>query len=174
MEKINLSNFLEIKDKNSYIKWLIKDNSIEILFSYVSDFSNAKKLRDIVFSICEILELGEKVRNRIIVVIDELNNNAIEYGSKFWDINKLKFIIKQEEKWIYINIEVIDSWKWAFPKTALEMKILKEKKLKDWFEWYHSIRWRGLFMIIINIVDKLYFKDSKDWGLIVWIEKTIK
>ena len=50
---------------------------------------------------------------------------------------------------------------------------LAEKKKKRWFDNYHSIRWRGLFLIIDKMVDKLYFKDSKNWWLIVWLKKEI-
>jgi hypothetical protein len=38
----------------------------------------------------------------------------------------------------------------------------------------NSIRWRWLFMIIDKLVDKLYFKDSKNWWLIVGIEKKLR
>jgi hypothetical protein len=50
---------------------------------------------------------------------------------------------------------------------------LAEKKKKRWFDNYKSIRWRWLFLIIDKMVDKLYFKDSKDWWLIVWLKKEI-
>ncbi len=173
MKEIKLSDFIDIKDKTTYIKWLVKNNNFEIILSYVSDFANTKTLRDIVFVISEVIKLEWKIRNRIILVVDELNNNAIEYGSRIWDINKLKIIIKEKNNWVYINIEVEDSWTWKKTKTAYEMEQISNEKISRWFNWYNSIRWRGLFMIIINLVDKLYFKDSKNGWLIVWIEKLL-
>jgi hypothetical protein len=56
----------------------------------------------------------------------------------------------------------------------LEMETLRAHQLKLWYGNHESIRWRGLFMIIVKSVDRLYFKDTKTWGLIVWIKKNIK
>jgi hypothetical protein len=53
------------------------------------------------------------------------------------------------------------------------METLRAHQLKLWY-WHHeSIRWRGLFMITFKSVDRLYFKDTKNWWLIVWIKKNI-
>jgi len=38
-------------------------------------------LREIVDIISEVLGLDNKWRRRIVLIVDELNNNAIEYGS---------------------------------------------------------------------------------------------
>ncbi len=82
--------------------------------------------------------------------------------------------IKKDELYYYFVIEVEDSWKWKYHKNSREMEILWEKKLKEWFKNHSSIRWRGLFLIIKNIVDDLYFKDSFTWWLIVGVKKKIK
>lgn len=173
MKEIQISDFIKIEDKVSYIKWLLNNKNLEVIFSYKSDFSNAKTLRDIVFLICEQINLNWRIRNRIILVVDELNNNAIEYWSKQWDLNELQIIIKEEKEHVYLNIEVRDSWTWYNSKNASKMKIISKEKVSRWFNWYNSIRGRWLFMIIINLVDNLYFKDSENSWLIVWVEKKI-
>jgi len=42
------------------------------------------------------------------------------------------------------------------------MNVFKKNKEKKCSSDTHSIRGRGLFIIILNIVDKLYFNDSKN------------
>jgi hypothetical protein len=69
--------------------------------------------------------------------------------------------------------QVEDRWNWNSHMTALQMEELRKKK-ENTIISNKSIRWRGLFMIIDKLVDKLYFKDSKNWWLIVWIEKELK
>jgi anti-sigma regulatory factor (Ser/Thr protein kinase) len=113
-------------------------------------------------------------KNRLVLVIDELNNNAIEYWSKPWDKNKIIFKISNTKKYFLFNIEVYDSGLGKLTKTADEMEIIRNKKKEAWFNKYKSIRGRGLFLIIEKLVDKLYFKDWENWELIVWIEKKIE
>jgi hypothetical protein len=86
----------------------------------------------------------------------------------------MRISIKKDELYYYFVIEVEDSWKWKYHKTSKEMEILWEIKIKEWFKNHSSIRWRWLFLIIKNIVEDLYFKDSKTGWLIVGIKKKIK
>jgi hypothetical protein len=86
----------------------------------------------------------------------------------------MRLDIKKDSNYYYINIEVEDSWKWKEHKNSLEMVNIWKIKLKEWFTNNNSIRWRGLFLIIKNIVDDLYFTDSNTWWLIVWVNKKIK
>jgi two-component sensor histidine kinase len=46
---------------------------------------------------------------KIVLIVDELNNNAIEYGSKPEDHNIMRLDIKKDSNYYYINIEVEDS-----------------------------------------------------------------
>jgi sensor histidine kinase YesM len=57
-----------------------------------------------------------------------MNNNAIEYGSKQIEKNKLHFEIIKNEKEIYIKIEVEDNGNGKSPKTAEEMNYLRGEK----------------------------------------------
>ena len=113
-------------------------------------------------------------KSRLTLIADELNNNAIEYWSLEWDINKIniKIIIKNDE--IELFLEVEDTGKWKEAKTAKEMILKRNTKKLKWFHKNNWIRWRGLFMIIEKLVDELYFKDWEKWGLIVGIRKKIE
>lgn len=174
MKNIDISKLYKFRDNKDLIWKLIINWNISVSFAFLSDFSVSKVFRDVINNIWNIISLNTKTKARIVSIIDELANNAIEHWSRKWDINKLRINIKKKKKWLTLHIEVEDTWKWKDPRNALEMENLKIKTLSKWFEKHSSIRWRGLFMIIINIVDELYFRDSSDWWLIVWIKKNLK
>jgi hypothetical protein len=99
-----------------------------------------------------------------------LNNNWIEYWSIKSDINKMTLKISIIDNEAELILEIEDSWNGANSKTADEMNKEREKK-KNKSCKTNWIRWRWLYLIITRLVDELYFKDSKNWGLIVWIKK---
>lgn len=171
MHEINIDSLPKDFDKALFIKKNLKD--LDFCFSYASIFSNAKSLRDFIEIICNELKLPEKWISRLVLISDELNNNAIEYWSKDWEDNCMRINVSQ--KWSKINfvIETEDTWNWSHHRTSKQMEKLQDEKLKKWFIWHSSIRWRGLFMIIHKLVDKLYFKDSPKGGLIVWVKKEL-
>jgi len=70
-----------------------------------------------------------------------------------------------------LKIEVEDNGNGKKPQNADSMKALQQTKVSEWFDNHDSIRGRWLFMIIFNLVDSLYFKDSETGGLIVGVEK---
>jgi hypothetical protein len=86
----------------------------------------------------------------------------------------MRIFFKRNKTNSLLNIEVEDTWKWKKHNTALDMETCRAHKLKRGYNKYHNIRWRGLFLITVNVVDRLYFKNTKDWGLIAWIKKEIK
>jgi len=173
MDSINIHNLENELDKANFISNYINNNNLDIEFIYNSDFKNAKILRDFIEVIWNKFKFPHKEISRFILIVDELNNNAIEYWTLKWSQNKLRIKINKEGKFAYVNIEVEDNWNWLKHKTALEMETLRAHQLKLWY-WHHeSIRWRGLFMITFKSVDRLYFKDTKNWWLIVWIKKNI-
>ena len=155
---------------DKFLEKLNMTEKSEITFSYISDFRSAKIIREFISDLAARLWIGKKLEARLVLVTDELNNNAIEYWSKNWDFNnlKVKFIIK--DWFVDLSIEVEDTWKWEHSKTAKEMLKLKKEKKKIWFHKHNSIRGRWLFLIINKIVDEMYFKDSVNWWLIVWIK----
>lgn len=174
MHSISINNLPNPFNMEKFISEKIVDKTLDIEFIYCSDFKNAKILRDFIEVICKQLWFPQKEVLRIILIIDELNNNAIEYWTELnWE-NKIRIKTSGNEKTIDLIIEVEDTGKWKKHKNALEMETLRAHQLKLWYGNHESIRWRWLFMIIVKSVDRLYFKDTKTWGLIVWIKKNIK
>ncbi|MCP4523379.1 MAG: ATP-binding protein [Candidatus Gracilibacteria bacterium] len=163
----------DISNKIEEIKSCMTHKGLDIEFSYASDFRNAKVLRDFVEIILRLYKVDSREIPRFILITDELNNNAIEHGSLSNDVNYMRIFIHKGKKKIEISIEVEDSGKGKSSKNAKEMNQHKKNRLKDGFHHHKSIRGRGLFLIIINIVNDLYFSDGKKGGLIVGIKKNL-
>lgn len=173
MNEIYLDSLDENNLKNTFLQYF-DWNKFNISFLFVSDFKNAKYLRECFSIILDIVWIEPIWKNRFILIADELNNNSIEYWSKNWEINKFIFSYNSFPDWKYINLEVVDKWNWHSPKKSHEMEKIRTDKICIWFEKHFSIRWRGLFMIITRLVDELYFKDDLvDWWLVVWINKKL-
>lgn len=173
MDKIYIDKLSKWHNKLDIIKSLLKDNSLDIEFFYKSKFENTKDLRDFVDSICLLLNFSDKLKSRIVLISDELNNNAIEYWSDLNALNVLRISAQISEWEVNFKMEVEDNGKWKSPKNALDMETMRAHKLRLGYFWHDSIRWRWLFLIIVKIVDRLYFKNSQDGWLIVWIKMKI-
>lgn len=163
----------QILDKNYFENNFI-DNKLEVIVKYKSLFENTKHLRDIIQNIMEASWIDKIWVNRFILIWDELNNNSIEYWSKSWDENTLLIIVFKWDDFINIDLSVSDRWNWDFSKTSFEMEKLRDEKRDYEFDYHKSIRWRGLFLIISNIVDSLEFLDNQDWWLTVKITKKLE
>ncbi|MDD3646151.1 MAG: ATP-binding protein [Candidatus Gracilibacteria bacterium] len=164
-------NFVSIK---KILQKISLEEKAEICFSYISDFRSAKILRDCVNEICNLLGVDSTPKNRLILVIDELNNNAMEYGSLFGETNNMYFCFDKNIDSLLIKVEVEDTGNGYETKKAKDMEIIREENKKRNFSYHKSIRGRGLGLITEKIVDRLYFKDSASGGLIVGIEMKIK
>ena len=163
----------DVIDKD-YLNKFYTDQSFEVTFVYKSEFNNAKYLRSYLSIILDILSVNSLRKNRFILIMDELNNNAIEYGTVEWWYNFFRFISKENDGKLSINLEVEDQWNSQTSKKAIEMEYLRLCRLNQWFDKHGSIRWRWLFLIITKLVDNLYFKDSSSWWLIVWTDKILE
>jgi len=170
MDAIYIDKLSKWHNKIDIINSLIHDWKINVEFIYKSKFKNTKDLSDFVWVICFLFNFSDKLRSRIVLITDELNNNAIEYWSSSRWFNTLRINIYKEEENINFNLEVEDDWKWKSSKTALDMEIMRAHKLRLWYFWHDSIRWRWLFLIIVKLVNRLYFKNSHNWWLIVWVK----
>lgn len=170
MKGITISDIPEKQDLQVFLEEFIRDWKFSIKITYESEFWNTPRLRSLMESVLDMYSIDVKDKNRLVLVSDELNNNAVEHGSgENWK-NIIEIDIeKKDNKKIYINIEVTDCGE----GSADYMKGLRNEKQEAGFEWHHSIRGRGLFLITEKIVDNLYFKDAKEGGLIVWVEKTL-
>lgn len=171
MEKIYIDKLPENHSKKVIMENIITgSNPFEIEFIYDSNFKNTKSLRDFVEIIWNILWFTEKQISKLILISDELNNNAIEYWTSKSGQNILRIMwFKILDEKIFC-MEVEDSWNWKDPKTALDMETMRAHKLKLWYFNHNSIRWRWLFLITVKLVDRLYFRNSRKWWLIVWVK----
>lgn len=173
MHTINIDQLGETLDKQQYINECINSNQLDIQFEYSSDFKNAKILRDFMEIIFTSFDLPKKETARYVLACDEMNNNAIEYGSLENEKNYLRVNINKQNTIVSLSIEVEDTGNWKFAKTAEEMEEFKKIRVHEDYAQHKSIRWRWLFLIIINIVDELYFKNTSEGWLIVWYKKDL-
>ncbi|NVP17090.1 ATP-binding protein [Candidatus Gracilibacteria bacterium] len=173
MDKIYIDKLSKGHNKLDIINSLIIDGNISVEFIYKSEFQNTKDLRDFVEIICGLLKFPDNTISRVVLIADELNNNAIEYGSDKSGFNFLRIISKFEDGILNFNLEVEDNGNGRAPKKALDMETMRAHKLKLGYFNHDSIRGRGLFLIIVKLVDRLYFKNSKLGGLIVGVKMKI-
>lgn len=173
MQEFGLQELKEASRREEIAVSLSENNDVDILVPYTSDFQNAKILREFIDDLCKAFWVSPKWRTRLVLIVDELNNNAIEYGSKSWDINKMYiYIERKSESDISITARVIDAGTGERAKKAKDMEELRKEHEQEDFSCHSSIRWRGLFLIISRLVDGLSFSDDQDgWWLIVQVEK---
>jgi len=174
MKNINISNLIIREERQHIIKSIFDKKGLDIKIEYPAIFASSKVLRDFIIDIAEFFNFKWTWKSRLILIADELNNNAIEYGSLENEINKIHIKIITLWDKIELTLEVEDTWNWKEAKTAKEMILKRNTKKLLWFNKNNWIRGRGLFMIIERLVDELYFKDWENWGLIVWVRKKIE
>ena len=175
MQRYILKDFSSCEKREELVQKICNDSNMDVSISYESDFSSAKILRELTDDCCKALWVSPKWRTRLVLIIDELNNNAIEYGSQKWDINVLYMCAKKKDnKILDIHATVSDSGKWKSSKTAKEMEELQKKHANKDFKNHHSIRGRGLFLIIDQLVDDLHFTDNSQGWLTVEVQKSLE
>lgn len=175
MQDYTLNDFSDEEKANQLIVDLCQKDIIEINISYLSDFRSAKILREVVDRVCKWAWVNPKWRTRLVLIIDELNNNAIEYGSRQWETNNFVLILKKElNSGFYVESFVSDTGNGANSKSSTDMEQLRKAHENKDFTSHNSIRGRGLFLIISQLVDSLYFNDNDKWGLTVGIQKVLE
>lgn len=104
-------------------------------------------------------------------VVDELTNNAIEFGSAPGDNIKITFV---SIKGKYIEVFVEDSGTGVQKRTAAEMmQYLQEHKDIN-PTMITSIRGRGLSQIVSKWADQVEFIDNEQGGLTAHVIKQFK
>jgi anti-sigma regulatory factor (Ser/Thr protein kinase) len=104
-------------------------------------------------------------------VIDELVNNAIEFGSAAGQDVKITFV-SQKGKSMEIYVE--DTGTGTTRKTAEEMvRYVEEHRHINPLQMT-SIRGRGLSTIVANWTDVLEFKNNPNGGLVVHVVKYLE
>ena len=156
-------NSLEAKNKAAQDKPL----KISIIIPTSAYFMSG--LRDFTMNIVRNMTgFSEQWAFRFQSVVDELVNNAIEFGSAPGTDVKITFISVQGRS---IEIFVEDTGTGPKKKTAQEMTAyLEERKFIDPTK-ITSIRGRGLSQIVANWTDVLEFKDNSSGGLTVHVAK---
>ncbi len=104
-------------------------------------------------------------------VVDELVNNAIEFGSAAGKDVKITFV-SQKGKSIEIFAE--DTGTGSSKKSAQEMTALIEERKNMDPTQMTSIRGRGLAQIVSNWTDVLEFIDNEQGGLTVHVVKYLE
>jgi len=113
---------------------------------------------------------AEKWAFRLQSVVDELCNNAIEYGSGEDEDILVTFVYSKEQ---YVDIIVEDTGTGKNKMTAMEMNKLLEERRNENYK-FTGIRGRGLAKIVAEWTDEIEFTDKEGGGLKVRIRKYLK
>ena len=97
-------------------------------------------------------------------VVDELTNNAIEFGSAPGKDVTLTFISQKNE---YVEVYVSDTGTGPRKMKAQEIEEIVEKNKKTDPASFTSVRGRGLAQIVATWTDVLDFKDNDKGGITV-------
>lgn len=81
MQQVSLQEIEKQLDDANFVSSLLEGKKCELKICYLSEFPNAKILRELVDVIAKRFGVSPKWRTRLVLIVDELNNNAIEYGS---------------------------------------------------------------------------------------------
>jgi len=112
-------------------------------------------------------EFSEQWAFRFQSIVDELCNNAIEYGSTAGENITISFISYPHES---IEIYVRDTGTGKTKMKAQDlMKIVEERRSATYVNT--GIRGRGLSKIVAEWTDELEFKDTPEGGIEVRIKK---
>jgi anti-sigma regulatory factor (Ser/Thr protein kinase) len=104
-------------------------------------------------------------------VVDELVNNAIEFGSSPGKEVKISFVSIKGKS---IEIFVEDTGTGTSKKTAAEMTAFVEERKNMDPTKLTTIRGRGLATIVTNWTDKIEFTDNPGGGLTVHVVKRLE
>jgi anti-sigma regulatory factor (Ser/Thr protein kinase) len=112
----------------------------------------------------------EKWAFRFQSVIDELCNNAIEYGSAPGSDVRITFSHKKDD-YLEITVEDTGTGKNQINAAQLE-KLIAERKAPAYV--FSGIRGRGLVKIVSEWSDELAIEDRPEGGLRISIKKYLK
>ncbi len=112
----------------------------------------------------------EKWAFRFQSVVDELCNNATEYGSAPGSEIRITFIYAKDD---YLEITVEDTGSGSNKITAAQLqKLFDDRRLPTY--QFTGIRGRGLVKIVGEWTDEIHFKDRPEGGLSVTVKKHLK
>ena len=103
-------------------------------------------------------------------VVDELCNNAIEYGSSDGSDIRITFLLTKDD-FLEITVEDTGTGKNKIKASELE-KIFEERREPGYI--FSGIRGRGLVKIVGEWTDEIDFKDRENGGIAVTVKKYLK
>lgn len=129
-------------------------------------------LRDFTMNIVRnVTGFSEQWAYRFQSVVDELVNNAIEFGSAPGQDVKITFVSLKGKS---IEILVEDTGTGATKKSAEELvKLVEDRRHLNPLQMT-SIRGRGLAQIVANWTDVLEFKNTPEGGMVVHVIKYLE
>jgi anti-sigma regulatory factor (Ser/Thr protein kinase) len=129
-------------------------------------------IRDFTMTVVQNMTgFSEQWAFRFQAVVDELTNNAIEFGSAPGEDIKITFISERGKS---IEVFVEDTGTGHSKKTAAEMTAFVTKNRGIDPATITTIRGRGLAQIVSSWTDVLEFKDNEKGGLTVHVIKNIE
>lgn len=174
MLQIDISH-LEYSELLEFVeKHIIDFGNFDLEIIFKADYNQSKIIRDIILVFFMKNSITVPWKNRFALISDELVNNSIEYGSLPLDKNRFTIHFRTNNNMLGIHLEVCDTGRGAESKTSEEMEDIKNIKEAVSFDGYLGKRGRGLFQLVTNLVDELYFKDNPTGGLIVGVRKQIE
>ena len=112
----------------------------------------------------------EKWAFRFQSVVDELCNNAIEYGSAPGSEIRITYI-HVKDSYIEISVEDTGTGKNTMNAAGLE-KVFQERKEPGYV--FTGIRGRGLVKIVGEWTDEIHFTDREGGGIKVTVKKNLE
>ena len=112
----------------------------------------------------------EKWAFRFQSVIDELCNNAIEYGSAQGSEIRISFIFQKDN---YLQIDVEDTGTGINKISAAQLKKIFDDRRAPGYV-FSGIRGRGLAKIVGEWTDEIHFSDRLAGGICVSVKKYLK
>lgn len=129
-------------------------------------------LRDFTMNIVRNMTgFSEQWAFRFQSVVDELVNNAIEFGSAKGKDVTITFVSRKNKS---IEIYIADTGTGPSKKTAQEMTATVEERKNLDPTKMTSLRGRGLAQIVANWTDVLEFKDNPEGGLTIHVVKYLE
>lgn len=128
-------------------------------------------IRDFTLSVIKnTTKFPEQWAFRFQSVVDELCNNAIEYGSAEGSEIRITFILTEDD-YLEITVEDTGTGKNKIKAEQLE-KIFNERREPGYV--FNGIRGRGLVKIVGEWTDEIKFKDRPEGGIAVTVKKHLK
>lgn len=149
-----------------------RDGSVKISIILPTNAYFMSGVRDFTKTIVmNMTGFSEQWAYRFQSVVDELTNNAIEFGSAPGQYITVTFLSQRGKS---IEVFVEDTGTGVSRKTAAEMTALVSQRRSLDPTKMTSIRGRGLAQIVSNWTDQLEFKDNPLGGLTVHVVKNLE